>query len=383
MPLTHEELALPFVPDSRTPRRLHLGGRPLAVVGRARIYVCGVTPYDVTHLGHAATFVWVDAADRVLRRLGVAVEVCRNVTDVDDVLFEAATRAGAHYERFAAVQQFHFERDMAALDVRRPTHEPRAHTYIPQVVELASALLEAGVAYVARGSVYLSGEPVAARAGLARDAALALLADNGGRIDDPNKRDPLDQAVWQASEPHEPAWPSPWGPGRPGWHAECTAMALSTYGSAVDLHAGGADLRFPHHAYESAQAEAATGVSPFARSWMHVGTVRLEGQKMAKSIGNLVFVADLVRRTSGPVVRTMLLDRRWEQAWDYTPAELDRAGARLDALYAAGGRPHRSEAATGAVLDALVDDLDIARALDIAIAEGGQAARDLAAVLAL
>ena len=374
---------MPFVPDSRTPRRLHLGGQPLAVVGRARIYVCGVTPYDVTHLGHAATFVWVDAADRVLRRLGVSVEVCRNVTDVDDVLFEAATKAGAHYERFAAVQQFHFDRDMAALDVRTPTYEPRAHTYIPQVVELAAALLEAGAAYVAHGSVYLRGEQVAATAGLDRASAVALLDQNAGRTDDPHKRDPLDQAVWQSSEPHEPAWPSPWGPGRPGWHAECTAMALSTYGSSVDLHAGGADLRFPHHAYESAQAEAATGVAPFARSWMHVGTVGLDGEKMAKSTGNLVFVADLVRDSSGPVVRTMLLDRRWDAAWDYTPGELARAGERLDALYAAGGRPHRSDAATGAVLDALVDDLDITRALDIAVEQGGQAARDLAAVLAL
>ena len=130
-----------------TPPRLRLGGRPLSVVGRARVYVCGVTPYDVTHLGHAATYVWVDAADRLLRRLGVQVEVCRNVTDVDDVLFEAAGRAGSHYDRFAAVQQFHFERDMDALGVRRPAHEPRAHSFVPQVVELAAALVEAGVAY--------------------------------------------------------------------------------------------------------------------------------------------------------------------------------------------------------------------------------------------
>ena len=131
------------MPDLTVPSRLRLGGQPLSVVGRARIYVCGVTPYDVTHLGHAATFVWVDAADRVLRRLGVRTEVCRNVTDVDDVLFDAAQQAGAHYDRFAAVQQFHFERDMDALSVRRPTHEPRAHTFVPQVVELAAALLEA------------------------------------------------------------------------------------------------------------------------------------------------------------------------------------------------------------------------------------------------
>ena len=365
------------------PPRLRLGGRSLSVVGRARIYVCGVTPYDVTHLGHAATFVWVDAAHRLLRRLGVQVEVCRNVTDVDDVLFEAAARAGSPYDRFAAVQQFHFDRDMDALGVRRPEHEPRSHSYVPQVVELASALLDAGAAYESGGSVYFRGAEVVNRHGLSRDEALRLLAENGGRVDDPAKKDPLDQALWQVSGADEPAWPSPWGPGRPGWHAECTAMALSTYGPSLDLHAGGADLRFPHHAYEAAQAEAATGVAPFARSWLHVGTVRLAGEKMAKSTGNLVFVADLVGRTSGSVVRTMLLDRSYAAPWDYTSDALEQAGRRLDALRAAAGRPDGATSATAAVLGALVDDLDVPRALDIAIEDGGAAARDLLAVLAL
>jgi cysteinyl-tRNA synthetase len=366
-----------------SPPRLRLGGSPLSVVGRARIYVCGVTPYDVTHLGHAATFVWADVAERVLRRLGVQTEVCRNITDVDDVLFEAASRAGAHYDRFAAVQQFHFERDMDALGVRRPAHEPRAHSFVPQVVELAAALLEADAAYVSGGSVYFRGAAVADRAGLFREDALALLAANGGRVDDPAKHDPLDQAVWQTSLEGEPAWPSPWGPGRPGWHAECTAMALSTYGPALDLHAGGADLRFPHHAYEAAQAEAATGVTPFARAWLHVGTVRVNGEKMAKSTGNLVFASDLVAKTDGRVVRTLLLDRPWNTPWDYTPDLLVHAAARRDALHVAAGRGSGSAVAEAAVLDALVQDLDVSRALDIATEEGGQAARDLIQVLAL
>ena len=363
--------------------RLRLGGRTLAVVGRARVYVCGVTPYDVTHLGHAATYVWVDAADRLLRRLGVQVEVCRNVTDVDDVLFEAAGRAGAHYDRFAAVQQFTFERDMEALGVRRPTHEPRAHSFVPQVVELATALLEAGAAYEAGGSVYTVGAPVVEFAGLTREDALAQLAGAGGRLDDPRKRDPLDQAVWQRSDGDEPAWPSPWGPGRPGWHAECTAMALSTYGPGLDLHAGGADLRFPHHAFEAAQAEAATGVSPFARAWLHVGLVSRDGEKMAKSTGNLVFVRDLLAQVPGPVVRTLLLDRRHDAGWEWAPGLLDAAGARLDALHAAAGRPHTDPVAQRAVLAALADGLDVPTALDLAIAEGGAAARDLQSVLAL
>jgi cysteinyl-tRNA synthetase len=365
------------------PPVLRLGGTPLSVVGRARIYVCGVTPYDVTHLGHAATFVWVDAAERVLRRLGVQAEVCRNVTDVDDVLFDAATKAGAHYDRYAAVQQFHFDRDMDALGVRRPTHEPRAHSFVPQVVALAQTLVDIGAAYVSAGSVYFRGAKVADGAGFLRDDALALLAQNGGRTDDPAKQDPLDQAVWQTSGPGEPAWPSPWGPGRPGWHAECTAMALSTYGSALDLHAGGADLRFPHHAFETAQAEAATGVTPFARTWMHVGTVRIGGEKMAKSTGNLVFVTDLVAQSSGPAVRLLLLDRHWGTPWDYEPAALTHAAARLDALHVAAGRPAASTTGQVAVLAALADNLDVPTAVTLAIEEGGQAARDLVQVLAL
>ena len=368
--------------DPATPR-LQLGGRALSVVGRARIYVCGVTPYDVTHLGHASTFVWVDAVDRVLRRLGVQVEVCRNVTDVDDVLFDAAARAGEHYDRFAAVQQFHFERDMDALGVRRPAFEPRAHTFVPQVMALASALLAAGAAYEASGSVYFRGGSLPEACGLSAEEARALLEENGGRSGDPAKQSPLDQAVWQASAEGEPAWPSPWGPGRPGWHAECTAMALSTFGASVDLHAGGADLRFPHHAYESAQAEAATGVTPFARSWMHVGTVQLDGRKMAKSTGNLVFVSDLLARSNGPVVRTLLLDRPYGSAWDYTPDALDRAADRLEGLRVAAARPDSGGAGAAAVLDALADGLDVPRAMDVAGEAGGTAARELLTVLGL
>jgi cysteinyl-tRNA synthetase len=366
-----------------TAPRLRIGGQSLSVVGKARIYVCGVTPYDVTHLGHAATYVWVDAVDRLLRRLGVSVEVCRNVTDVDDVLFAAADRAGAHYDQFAAVQQFRFEQDMAELGVRRPAHEPRAHRYVPQVIELAAALLDSGAAYLSEGSVYLPGAVVAERSGLSRDEALAALAGAGGRVEDPAKHDPLDQAVWQRSAAGEPAWPSPWGDGRPGWHAECSAMALSVFGSGLDLHAGGADLRFPHHAFEAAQAEAATGVTPFARSWLHVGLVQLAGERMAKSTGNLVFVRDLLAEVGGAVVRTLVLDRPCAEAWDYSPELLSVAGARLDALHAAAGRPGGTAAGEVEVLRLLADGMDVSGALDLAIAEGGQAARDLVAILAV
>ena len=362
---------------------LVLGGRRLAFLDRARIYACGITPYDVTHLGHAATFVWVDVLARTLRLFGVEPEICRNVTDVDDVLDEAAHRAGEPYDAFAAAGQYYFDRDMAALNVRDVQHVPRARRYVDQVIRLAGGLLAVGAAYVRDGSVYFSGEPAVRGSGLDRDTALRLSAEYGGRPDDPAKRDPLDVAVWQAAEPGHPAWDSPWGRGRPGWHAECAAMALSVFGAAVDVHAGGADLRFPHHAYHAAMAEAFTGVRPYARAWLHAGTVRVGGAKMAKSTGNLVLVRDLVDGHPAAAVRLMILDRPWGEDWDYSPALLDRAGERLEQLYRAGGRTRTAPAAVAEAGRLLAAGLDVPAAVDVAVEEGGAAARNVIAVLGL
>jgi cysteinyl-tRNA synthetase len=362
---------------------LTLGGRRLAVLDRARVYACGITPYDVTHLGHAATFTWVDVLARTLRFLGAEPEVCRNVTDVDDVLDEAARRAGEPYDAFAAVQEFYFDRDMAALNVRAVRHEPRARRYVGQVIRLADGLLAAGAAYARDGSVYFRGEPAVRGSGLDPGAALRLSAEYGGRPDDPAKDDPLDVAVWQAAGPGHPAWESPWGPGRPGWHAECAAMALSVFGTGVDVHAGGADLRFPHHAYHAAMAEAFTGVRPYARAWLHAGTVQVEGTKMAKSAGNLVLVQDLIAGHPAAAVRLMILDRPWGEDWDYSPVLLGRAEKRLEALYQAAGRATGSAAAAPEAGRLLADDLNVTAALDVAIEEGGAAARSMAAVLGL
>jgi len=370
------------------PGVLRLGGAPLPVLDRARLYVCGITPYDVTHLGHAATFVWVDTLVRVLGAVGTEVAVCRNVTDVDDVLSVAARRAGTRYDEFAAVRQFYFDRDMRRLAVRQPAFEPRAHCYINQVMRIAQALLDADRAYVSAGSVYFRGAAAVAGAGLGegdagREEAVRLLTEYGGHPDDPAKRDPFDSPVWQSSGPDDPAWDSPWGPGRPGWHAECAAMALSTFGPAIDVHAGGKDLAFPHHAYESAMVEAVTGVIPFARRWMHVGVVGVGGVKMAKSTGNLVLVADLVERYPGAALRLLVLDRPWARDWDFDVADLDRAAGRLDGLCAAAGRRGGSEAAEDEVTTALLDDLDVPRALRVAEEAGGAAARSATTVLGL
>lgn len=362
---------------------LTLGGRRLAVLDRVRIYACGITPYDVTHLGHAATFVWVDALARTVRLLGAEPEVCRNVTDVDDVLDEAARRAGEPYDAFAAVQQYYFDRDMAALKVRDVAHEPRAHRYVDQVIRLAGGLLAAGAAYVRHGSVYFRGEPAVRRSGLDLETALRLFAEYGGRPDDAAKDDPVDVAVWQATEPGHPAWESPWGRGRPGWHAECAAMAMSVFGPVVDVHAGGADLRFPHHAYHAAMAEAFTGARPYARAWLHAGTVRIGGAKMAKSTGNLVLVRDLADSHPAAAVRLMILDRPWDQDWDYSPALLDRAEKRLEDLYQAAGRTGTSRAAVPEITRLLAADLNVTAAVDTGIEEGGAAARSVAATLGL
>jgi cysteinyl-tRNA synthetase len=366
---------------------LRLGGRALPVVGRARIYVCGITPYDTTHLGHAATFVWGDVAARVLRHAGVDVEVCRNVTDVDDVLDAAAARAGSRFDSFAAVQQFRFDRDMTALGIRRPVHEPRAHNHVQQVVALAEALLEAGAAYERGGSVHFRGAAVPGRVGLNASTARALAREFGEDLDD-GREHWADVAVWRAAGPGagttEPAWPSPWGDGRPGWHAECAAMALTTFGPAMDLHVGGADLRFPHHAYEAAMAEAVTGVTPFARAWLHVGTVQVDGEKMAKSAGNLVLVSDVVESHAPEVLRLLLIDRHWAEPWDFEPDDLDRAAARLERLYAAAARTTDGAAsASRAVSVALSTDLDVPAALAVAETDGGSAARLALSVLGL
>ena len=370
-----------------------LGGSMLPVAGRVRMYACGITPYDVTHLGHAATFVWIDALSRVLHAGGAEVTVCRNVTDVDDVLLAAARRTAYPYDEFAVVHQFYFDRDMAALGVARPALEPRAHAHVAQVIALAAGLLARGVAYEREGCVYLRGAEIASRA-LAdkvvpdQAAARRLSAEYGDDPDDQGKDDPADVAVWRRSYPGEPAWEGPWGPGRPGWHAQCAAIALYALGPAVDVQAGGGDLRYPHHAYQAGLAEAFTGIRPFARAQLSAGVVHVDGAKMAKSAGNLVLAGDLLASHPASALRLLILDRRWDEDWDYTPAGLDAAAARLERLHTAAGRPGHGlpghdAASAAAIQAALANDLDVPAALDIAEEEGGQAARNLSSLLGL
>ncbi|MGH3371540.1 MAG: cysteine--tRNA ligase [Nocardioidaceae bacterium] len=362
---------------------LTLAGRRLPLTATARVYVCGITPYLVTHLGHAATFVWADVLQSVIRLAEVEVRTCRNVTDVDDVLTAAALEHGRPYDEFALTQEFLFDRDMRALGNRAPDHSPHARLHVGHVTQLAAALLDGDHAYERDGFVYFHGEPVATRSGLSEKEALERSREFGDQPDDTHRDSPFDVPVWRPSPDNEPAWPSPWGWGRPGWHSECSAMAWATFGTSVDVLVGGEDLAYPHHAYQCAMVEAASGVAPFARRRMHVGAVHQGGRKMAKSTGNMTLVRDLLATHRPAAVRLTILNRVWHQAWDYSEAEVDNAERALDDLYGAAGGTHEDADAAEQVVTSLLTDLDVPRALMIATNAGGSAARLLLEILKL
>ncbi len=362
---------------------LTLGGRPLITPGPLRVYTCGITPYDVTHMGHASTFVWADLVASLAHATGVDAMTCRNVTDVDDVLTAAARREGKYYDDFALSQEFLFERDMRSLSAARPDMTPHARGFVRPVQRLATALLDAGAAYERDGYVYFRGDGVPAANGMEQDAALRLSREFGDQDDVPGRDSPFDVAVWRPSQEDHPAWPSPWGWGRPGWHAECAAMAMACLGNSVDVLVGGVDLAFPHHAYQSAMVEAAAGVTPFARAVVHVGEVRLGGAKMAKSTGNLLLIGEVLQRHPGQAVRLALLNRPWNEPWECEDTEFERAATVLEQLHAAAGRTGDADGAREEVLRLLATELDVPAALDLALAEGGGAARFLIDVLKL
>jgi cysteinyl-tRNA synthetase len=276
-----------------------------------------------------------------------------------------------------------FEATMSTLRVRVPDHSPTAAQAVGHVVQLGTALLAQGQAYLRGGTVYARTSSAARWAGIDRDTALRLSAEYHDHPDAPDKDDPLDVAVWQETGDQEVSWPSPWGDGRPGWHAECAAMVLALFGPSVDIHCGGADLAYPHHACEAALAQAATGVSPFARAWLRAGIVGVDDAKMSKSTGNLVLVEDLLRDYPPAAIRMLCLNRPWSQPWAYTRSALDESASVIDQLYAAAARPAAGAGGQAAVPAALLHDLDVPTALAIALEDGGHAARTLVELLAL
>jgi len=325
------------------------------------LYTCGITPYDAAHLGHAATYLTYDVLQRRLRDRGHETQCVRNVTDVDDDILRKARQLGVHYLDLAAEEMARFDADMKALGLLPAFSEPRATSAIPDILGFIGMVLESGHAYQAGGGVYFSVssfDRFGQVSHLDRGTMLRLAADNGGNPGDPHKRDPLDFVLWQPSAPDEPTWDSLWGRGRPGWHIECSALAMRELGLTIDLHGGGTDLIFPHHECEAAQSEAVTG-EPFVRHWMHVSLVRLGGTKMSKSLGNLVFVSDLLKEWEGPAIRLAVLRNHYRASWDWTDDLPGEAAERLDRWRTAG----RGDAALEEVRAALDDDLDVPRAI--------------------
>ena len=351
------------------------------------MYTCGITPYDAAHVGHATVYVTYDVLQRRLRDLGHVTQCVRNITDVDDSILGKARDLGVYYLDLAAEEIARFDGAMTALGLLPCFSEPRATSAIPDILGFIGMVLDRGYAYQAGGAVYFragSFPDFGTVSHLDRQTMLAYAAERGGNPDDPSKEDPLDYVLWQPSLADEPAWESLWGPGRPGWHIECSALALRELGTTIDLHGGGGDLIFPHHECERAQSEAATG-EPFVRHWMHVGMVRLGGEKMSKSLGNLVFVSDLLKEWEPPAVRLAILANHYRASWEWTDGHMPDADARLgrwrDAADTEGSGP-TGDMTLDEVRTALDDDFDTPAAL-AAIDAAAAAGRPIAAAVAL
>jgi L-cysteine:1D-myo-inositol 2-amino-2-deoxy-alpha-D-glucopyranoside ligase len=330
------------------------------------LYSCGITPYDSAHIGHAAVYMTFDILQRHLRDAGHQTRCVRNVTDVDDDILRKARELGVHYLDLAAEEMARFDADMNALGLLPVYSEPRATSAIPDILSLVGAALERGHAYQSGGAVYFDVTTFPAFGRISRlgpEDMLVLAAEHGGKPEDPNKRHPLDFVLWQPSLADEPSWESRWGPGRPGWHIECSALVLRELGETIDVHGGGRDLIFPHHECETAQSEAVTD-KPFVRHWLHVGLVGLGGTKMSKSLGNLVFVGDLLKEWEPASVRLAILDHHYRLDWEWQDDGLARAAARLERWRATPEAPDREAlAAVEAVRECLDEDLDTPAAL--------------------
>ncbi|MBM4434609.1 MAG: cysteine--tRNA ligase, partial [Chloroflexi bacterium] len=317
---------------------------PFRPRGTVTMYVCGVTPYDTTHLGHARTFLVFDVLARFLEARGHRVRYAQNVTDIDESILQRAARDGMDWRELGRRETRRFVEDMRRLGWRAPDVMPYATREIGRMHDLIRTLLAKGAAYRLDGSVYFAVEKAHAYGELsgisAPRMARILAAQDDASLDDPRRRDPRDFALWRAV-PDGPTWPSPYGRGRPGWHIECSAMSLHHLGERIDIHGGGSDLVYPHHENEIAQTEAATGKRPFVRFWMHVAPMRLNAAKMSKSDGNMVFVRDALDRTGPEALRLYLLDKHYRRRYDHDEVRLARAAERQRALARRLGAPKR------------------------------------------
>lgn len=341
---------------------------------RVDLYACGITPYDTTHIGHAFTYAAVDILVRYLEFKGFKVRYVQNVTDIDDDILRKAKEVEEDWRSLGNRWTVHFIEDMKALNLLPPDFYPRATDVIPQIIDMVEELLRVGVAYISNGNVYFQIEKWTEFGKLSRlkyQAMLTLANERGNNPKDANKRDPLDFVLWQAQASGEPAWESPWGMGRPGWHIECSAMSTHYLGKVVDIHSGGYDLCFPHHEAEISQVEPISKEKPFVRFWMHVAMVYHENEKMSKSLGNLIMVRDLLKRFSADAIRLYLGGHHYRKSWSYNEEELIKTQKLADeackAVTLAGG--------SGKILDpnnamniftsAMDEDLDTVRACKV------------------
>ncbi|MBI1943338.1 MAG: cysteine--tRNA ligase [Betaproteobacteria bacterium] len=337
--------------------------------GEARMYVCGMTVYDYCHLGHGRMMVAFDLVRRWLRASGYRVIYVRNITDIDDKIIKRAAEngepIGALTERFIAAA----DEDIGALGVEKPDHEPRATGYVPQMLEMIRRLEDKALAYKAGdGDVNFAVRKFPAYGRLSGKSLDELRA--GGRVEPAaGKHDPLDFVLWKHAKPGEPAWPSPWGEGRPGWHIECSAMGCALLGETFDIHGGGQDLQFPHHENEIAQSEGANG-KPFVKYWIHNGFVRVDEEKMSKSLGNFFTIREILKKFDAEVVRFFLVRSHYRSPLNYSDANMEDAKAGLTRLYtalksssAAAGPVDWSEAHAKRFKDAMDDDFNTAEAV--------------------
>jgi L-cysteine:1D-myo-inositol 2-amino-2-deoxy-alpha-D-glucopyranoside ligase len=357
----------PRVPDTATGELVEVTGSD----GIVRMYVCGITPYDATHLGHAATYLLFDLVNRLCRDAGATVRYVQNVTDVDDPLLERAAQTGQDWTAVAERETQLFREDMAALRVLPPDAYVGAVEAIPDIVEIIETLRDRGAAYDLDGDIYFS---VGAAPNLGAvghydvDEMVRLSGERGGDPDRPGKKDPLDCLLWQAKRPGEPSWDTSLGAGRPGWHVECAAIALRHLGPQIDVNGGGNDLVFPHHELGAAEAEVATGTSPFARAYVHQGMVGYQGEKMSKSRGNLVFVSRLRADGVDPMaIRLALLAHEQGSDWEWYDDELALSVTRLQRWRKGFRRTTAPPAApvVQALRAELVDGLRTPAALDV------------------
>ena len=345
--------------------------RPTAPGATATIYVCGITPYDATHLGHAATYLAFDLVQRYWLAAGHRVRYVQNITDVDDPLLERAERDGVDWRELAEQQIELFRSDMTALRVLPPDHYVGAVEAMAEIADVAAALLAAGAAYRVDDpdfpDVYFDITTTGRFGYESRydDATMGkFFAERGGDPERVGKRHPLDPLIWRMERPGEPAWDSPLGRGRAGWHIECAVIATNRLGMGIDLQGGGSDLIFPHHECSAAHAEAATGAPRFAQHYTHAAMIGLDGEKMSKSRGNLVFVSRLLADGVDPrTIRLALLAGHYRQDREWTPDALSQAGSRLDLWSAAAARPGSAPEVVGALIRALAVDLDTPTAI--------------------